>query len=778
MRAAWFLVLVAAAAHAAPRSERKGAAPEHAARGDAWMVAGRCDEAVKAYRQALALDAKLGTIKVRLAHCLAQTGQKAEALALLGGLKDVRSPAGAQALLALGDLAAAAGALKEAAGHYEALIARDPENLVAKLALLDVLWKLAEQGDAQAHDRALELAARLRSDPRADGATRRRAEELEAALKYGPAGKDLLEGKAKLALGDPKGASVALERAVAARPDLEEAFHLLGVAYASPELGRKDDARKAWWRAPRVKEARLALGVDAYEGGDLEDALAQLSAAVALDGRYQAAHYHLGLVQKERGDVEAAQRAWQKAISADPRSELGQWASTKLQVLTGQVKALAEGQVIDPSSEIGIGQMLARQVEARFGRIEDAALEAQLQKVLTRLSAVADRPERELRYRVVLVDVPMVNAITLPGGTILVFRGLVELVRSRMGGTDDAWGAVLGHEVAHAALRHGMGMIQVASSLSGKALAGVGDLSSLLNTVSRAHEFEADQFGALYAYRAGFNPAASLTLHEKMREHTGEIARGLTHPTYAERRERVRDYLLDLRAKVHGFELAVKALDKGDYDAAAARFEVFLGVFPDSTAARSNLGVALHRKALMALEPSSRFRKATDVDPDARARKIELRGAAGAVPGLKPAKIDQRLLRDAVAEYRSALQVDPTCVQAQVNLGAALDDLKDRKGARVVLEKVVRLAPGSKEAWNNLGAVAAQMGDAKRALEALGKATELDPRYADAVFNLALVQEQAGRDADAVKTWDRYLALDAKSGWAEVARAQRARLAK
>ena len=68
---------------------------------------------------------------------------------------------------------------------------------------------------------------------------------------------------------------------------------------------------------------------------------------------------------------------------------------------------------------------------------------------------------------------------------------------------------MLGHECAHAALRHGMGMIQVASSM-GKAKrswAGRAGSTRLLNTISRAHEFEADQFGVLYAYRAGFNPA-------------------------------------------------------------------------------------------------------------------------------------------------------------------------------------------------------------------------------------------------------------------------------
>jgi predicted Zn-dependent protease len=755
------LLLVALPVLAAPqkKSSRKEA-EEQASRGDAWTVGGNCDEAIKAYRRSLELDPSKSLVKVRLAHCLAEAHQRAEADQILDSLGEDKG-----ALLERADIAMAAKDYRAAAELYQ--------RLGEKASLLEALAAWGEAGDGEARARALKLCSVLKSDAMTEATLKRRAEELEGTLLYGDAAADVTQARAKLASGDARSAVALLEKVTAAHADLEEAQYLLGLAYVHPDVGRRSDAKKAWKRAPHIKEALLQLGVDAYESGDLEDAARWLQAATALDGAYQAALYQLGLVLREKGDSDGARQAWTRATTLDPRSELGRWASTKLQVLSGEVHALAEGQVIDSSSEIAIGQRLGEQVAARFGQVDDAALENRLSTILHRLAAVADRPERELRYRVVLIDVPMINALTLPGGTILVFRGLIDLVKNQLGDRDDAWAAVLGHECAHAALRHGMGMIQVASSLSLNS--GPSELATLLNTVSRAHEFEADQFGTLYAYRAGFNPAASLALHEKMLAAMGEVPRGLTHPQHCERIARMRDYLLDLRSKVRGFDLAVQALKDGEYPQAASRFEVFLGVFPDSLSARSNLGVALHRQALAALPPSSNFRRTTDVDPDSRAKKIELRAAAPEVGGLKP-KADERLLRDAVAEYRAALAIDPRYTHAQVNLGAALDDLKDRKGARATLESAVRAAPHSKEAWNNLGAVAGAGGDTPRALEALHKAIGLDGDYPDAWFNLGLTYEQAGKPRDAAAAWDKFLAIDGKSGWAEVARTHRARM--
>jgi tetratricopeptide (TPR) repeat protein len=181
--------------------------------------------------------------------------------------------------------------------------------------------------------------------------------------------------------------------------------------------------------------------------------------------------------------------------------------------------------------------------------------------------------------------------------------------------------------------------------------------------------------------------------------------------------------------------------------------------------------VALHRKATAALAPSAELRRVTDVDPDSRARKIELRSTTKT----ESPKLDRRLLESAVVEYRSALAVDPSYAPALSNLGAALFDLGDRKGARLALDRAVARAPKSTEPWINRATVLEAEGKLGDAQTDLRRALALDEKNAVAWFDLALVSEKLGRKDEAKSAWDRYLALDAKSGWAEIARARRAK---
>src|SRR4051812_50092800 len=92
------LVCVALVAEAAPKKANpKREAEEQQARGDAWTVAGRCDEAVKSYREALKLDAKNGVAKVRLPHCLAKTNVADRARKVLEERAPGRPPGGPMA---------------------------------------------------------------------------------------------------------------------------------------------------------------------------------------------------------------------------------------------------------------------------------------------------------------------------------------------------------------------------------------------------------------------------------------------------------------------------------------------------------------------------------------------------------------------------------------------------------------------------------------------------------------------------------------------------------
>ena len=142
--------------------------------------------------------------------------------------------------------------------------------------------------------------------------------------------------------------------------------------YANPEVGKKDDARKAWKKAPHVKEAQLALGVDAYEGGDLDEAVKRLKGAAGLDAAYQAAYYQLGLVYKEQGDNAGAREAWQRAARIDPKSDLGALGVDQAAGADRQRQRAGRG----AGGRLGVGRSASarrsrKQVSERWGRMND-----------------------------------------------------------------------------------------------------------------------------------------------------------------------------------------------------------------------------------------------------------------------------------------------------------------------------------------------------------------------------------------------------------------------
>ncbi len=147
------------------------------------------------------------------------------------------------------------------------------------------------------------------------------------------------------------------------------------------------------------------------------------------------------------------------------------------------------------------------------------------------------------KWEVILLGGAQINAFCLPGGKIAFFWGIL----SKLQLNDDEVAMIMGHEMAHALREHARermgktfatrGALELGSALlglgnTGRLVAGMGE-QLLTLTFSRDDESEADLVGMELAARAGYNPAAGVTLWQKM----GAVSKGAppeflsTHPS-------------------------------------------------------------------------------------------------------------------------------------------------------------------------------------------------------------------------------------------------------
>lgn len=188
-----------------------------------------------------------------------------------------------------------------------------------------------------------------------------------------------------------------------------------------------------------------------------------------------------------------------------------------------------------PDYERKVGSEVAREVDKAYGLVDWPEQLDRVKRVVERLAKASDRPD--VQYDVAILDTNIPNAMAITGGYIRVTRGLLEMVQS-----DDELAGVLGHEMAHNTLYHGLRqaerdskwqkweMIALLGILVGAGLSGdAGVLQSLdiitlsmfarvgvLSSYSRRYEHEADWTGLRYAYQAGYNPTGFYTFMERL----------------------------------------------------------------------------------------------------------------------------------------------------------------------------------------------------------------------------------------------------------------------
>jgi predicted Zn-dependent protease len=130
------------------------------------------------------------------------------------------------------------------------------------------------------------------------------------------------------------------------------------------------------------------------------------------------------------------------------------------------------------------------------------------------------------KWEVNLIGSTQLNAFCMPGGKIAFYYGILQKLQL----TDDEVATIMGHEVAHALREHARermgksmatrGAIELGSALLG--LGGAGHMAANMGgqllslKFGRDDETEADIVGMDLAARAGYDPAAGVTLWQKM----------------------------------------------------------------------------------------------------------------------------------------------------------------------------------------------------------------------------------------------------------------------
>ncbi|MFA6216934.1 MAG: Maf family nucleotide pyrophosphatase [Candidatus Omnitrophota bacterium] len=194
--------------------------------------------------------------------------------------------------------------------------------------------------------------------------------------------------------------------------------------------------------------------------------------------------------------------------------------STEYNIVTGQ----QETYYYSTDKEVQMGASLSKELEKEYKLVDDPLVQERVSVLGKRIAAVCDRKDIDYRFKVVNED--EVNAISLPGGYVYVFKGLLDKVSG-----DAELAAVLAHEVGHIVARHSIKKLQgvmsydflrlLVAAVPGSApLGAAADVAfmQLFLGYSREDELLADQLGARYIKRAGFDPHSMITFLKKLQE--------------------------------------------------------------------------------------------------------------------------------------------------------------------------------------------------------------------------------------------------------------------
>jgi metalloendopeptidase OMA1, mitochondrial len=211
--------------------------------------------------------------------------------------------------------------------------------------------------------------------------------------------------------------------------------------------------------------------------------------------------------------------------------------------------------ILIPESEMNqLGVEAYKQIISKSKLSRDPTYTHPVEEIGRRIAAVSGHPEYKWEFNV--IEDPTPNAFALPGGKVGVHTGLFKVAKNKA-----QLAAVMGHEIAHAIVRHGaermsqqlvvqgglqgldfvLGMSGTKSTSSYVQLAAAAATLGVILPFSRDQEAEADHIGLLYAAKARYDPRQAIELWKNFEAYGGDRAPEFlsTHPAPGSRIDRL-----------------------------------------------------------------------------------------------------------------------------------------------------------------------------------------------------------------------------------------------
>lgn len=391
-------------------------------------------------------------------------------------------------------------------------------------------------------------------------------------------------------------------------------------------------------------------------------------------------------------------------------------------------------------------------IYAQNGRAYKAKVTKKVYKEVARVARDSRKPPR---FKFIYSEsTPYYNAYYNPlDNTINVGEGVYDIAASFGKDSLHVLAAIVGHELAHFYKDHGWGW---SFGMANKDLEIAKKIYKFDMTEKRRAEMEteADYFGGLFGYIAGYNTLdVSKGFLSKLYKKVGLDEKTPGYPSLSERIGIAQNIQKKLKALVPVFDAANYLNITRSYDLASACYSFISNTFP-SREIYNNSGVALAQQAIKLFNKTElKYFYPFGLDLDTRLNNFGTRAG-----GETKEEKRQRLLQEAQEEFKSAVRIDKGYAAAYVNLALINELLGERELAIGYAAKAAKLAKKQgldlleANAWIAKGIAQAKEGETDEAEASFKKAQKANPVIAKINLEALKTANRFGYGFEVVKT--------------------------